>query len=103
MRILVNGAFQNQLLLAKNCKHDDCDVSIISSNNIRIYETYYLSKFSLVLFQKYCLGRIKNIEEYDFITMNRQLDNIKQDMANNLKIYLNTINTHYKIKFLILI
>jgi len=67
---------------------------LIGSKNTKLYETYFLAKFSLVLFQKYCLDKIKKAD--DFETMDKTLDTITDDLSNNLKTYLHIVNDKYR-------
>ena len=83
------------IILAKKCSHDNCDVNLISSKNLKLYETYFLAKFSLVLFQKYCLEKVQKAEDYD--TLDKSFDKISDDLMKNLKIYLKYVNENYRV------
>jgi hypothetical protein len=92
--LLLDSLKYKDLLLAKYCEHDVCNVNVIACNNIYSYEKYFSMKFAINLFLKYYNG-IKT--KQDFYELSKELDRVYIELQEDLNNYVSYIKRHNEI------
>jgi hypothetical protein len=92
--VLHESLFKKELLLAKYCTHDICNVNVIASKNKLSYEIFFMVKFSINLFLKYYNG-IK--DKKDYYELSKELVKIQHDLKQDLNNYVGYIKRRNEI------
>ncbi len=84
-----------QLLLAKYCKHELCNVNVIAATNVNSYYTYFMTKFAINLF----LTNINQMQKSKtFPELLKEMDAINNSLNIQLRNYINyTKDKHFNI------
>jgi hypothetical protein len=92
--VLHESLIKKELLLAKYCQHDICNVNVIASKNQLSYEIYFMVKFSINLFLKY-YNDIK--DKKDYYELSKELVKIQDDLKLDLSNYIGYIKRRNEI------
>lgn len=92
--VLLDSLNNKDLLLAKFCNHDVCNVNLIACSNMFSYEKYFSMKFSVNLFLKYYNGiKTKN----DYYELSKELDNVYSNLREDLNNYVGFVKRRNEI------
>jgi hypothetical protein len=92
--LLLESLRNKDLLLAKYCDHDICNVNVIACSNIYSYEKYFTMRFAINLYLKYYNGiKTKN----DFYELSKELDRVYADLRSDLNNYVGYIKRRNEI------